>query len=273
MRSPRRVDGRAPEQPGLAARESIIPVQEANIKICDFEGHGECQHLTDKKPLACDRLWPRSACREGLKSARRSHSHVYRTTGKHCSSYMRSMRHHSFSGNVAWLKTSVLQPGLPLRSNASQEGMNWMSGFLQFGYLGLLGLVIYLSYRIVVKDSRWSFSQAVILILIFVVISIGGGGVGYLWASKELEAANAKKSTTAIVMEQVKSLQEMHKKDMEPLQSALSDASKNLTTSYIESYRKQYREEITSLNDVIRSRNEAFTSQISALQKMVLEKN
>ncbi|KIK90032.1 hypothetical protein [Pseudomonas sp. W15Feb9B] len=148
-----------------------------------------------------------------------------------------------------------------------------MSGFLQFGYLGLLGLVIYLSYRIVVKDSRWSFSQAVILIAIFVVISIGGGGVGYLWASKELEAANAKKSTTAIVMEQIKSLQEMHKKDMEPLQNVLNDASSNLTASYAESSRKQYRDEIIYLNDIIRSRNEAFTSQISALQKMIFEKN
>ncbi|VVM57790.1 hypothetical protein PS645_01094 [Pseudomonas fluorescens] len=148
-----------------------------------------------------------------------------------------------------------------------------MSSFLQFGYLGLLGLVIYLGYRIVVKDSARPFSQVIILILIFVIISVGGGGVGYLWASKELEAANAKKSTIATVMEQVKSLQEMHIKDMEPLQSALSDASKNLTRSYSDDLRKQYREDIISLNEVIRSRDEAFASQISALQKLFLEKS
>lgn len=147
-----------------------------------------------------------------------------------------------------------------------------MSGFLQYGYLGFLGLVIYLSYRIIVKDSSRSFTHTVILLFLFIIISIGSSGVGYFWASKEFEAANAKKSTTVIVMEQVKSLQEMHQKDMEPLQSALDDAVHNFKISASESYRKQYREEISYINEVIRSRNNAFESQISALKNLFHDK-
>ncbi|NUU35114.1 hypothetical protein [Pseudomonas sp. C2B4] len=148
-----------------------------------------------------------------------------------------------------------------------------MSGFLQYGYLGFLGLVMYLIYKIVTKDSSKSFFQICVLLLVFIVISIGGGGMGYMWASKELEAANAKKSTAVLIMDQVKSLQEMHHKDMEPLQSALDDASKNLKISVSEGFRKQYRDEIISLNEVITSRNDSFTKQMSALQNLFLAKS
>lgn len=147
-----------------------------------------------------------------------------------------------------------------------------MSSFLQYGYLGFLGLVIFLSYRVVVKDSNRPFAQTIVLLFVFILISISGGGVGYLWASKELETANAKKSTIVVVMEQIQSMQEAHKKDMEPLQNALNDASNNLRLSMLENTRKQYREEIIAINDVIRSRNDAFASQISAFQPLAHEK-
>jgi len=146
-----------------------------------------------------------------------------------------------------------------------------MSSFLQYGYLGLIGLVIVLSYQIVIKESARPFKQTIILLMVFIIVSLSGGAVGYLWASKELEAANAKKSAIAFVMEQVQSMRENHEKEMEPLQNALSDASKNMTSSLLDSTRKQYRDDIIAIAEVIRSRDAIFASQLSALQSLAHE--
>jgi len=147
-----------------------------------------------------------------------------------------------------------------------------MSTFLQYGYLGFLGLVVLLSYRIIVNNSGRTFVQSVVLLGFFVLISAVVGGAGYLWASKELEAANAKKSSIALIIDQVNLMQTAHKQDMQPLQKALDEATDKWSHSLLNSTRKEYHDEVVAINEIITARNNSFLSQLSALQALAHDK-
>lgn len=147
-----------------------------------------------------------------------------------------------------------------------------MSTFLQYGYLGFLGLVVLLSYKIIVSNSGRTFVQSVVLLGFFVLISTVVGGAGYLWASKELEAANAKKSSIALIIDQVNLMQAAHKQDMQPLQKALDEATNNWSRSVLNSTRKEYHDEVVAINEIITARNNAFLSQLSALKTLAHDK-
>lgn len=147
-----------------------------------------------------------------------------------------------------------------------------MSTFLQYGYLGFLGLVVLLSYKIIVSNSGRTFVQSIVLLGFFVLISTVVGGTGYLWASKELEAANAKKSSIALIIDQVNLMQAAHKQDMQPLQKALDEATNNWSRSVLNSTRKEYHDEVVAINEIITARNNAFLSQLSALKTLAHDK-
>ncbi|BBV97751.1 MULTISPECIES: hypothetical protein [Pseudomonas] len=147
-----------------------------------------------------------------------------------------------------------------------------MSTFLQYGYLGFLGLVVLLSYRIIVNNSGRTFVQSIVFLGFFGLIATVGGGAGYMWASKELEAANAKKSSIALILDQVNLMQAAHKQDMQPLQEALDDATNNWSRSVLNSTRKEYHDEVVAINEIITARNNAFLSQLSTLQALTHDK-
>jgi len=147
-----------------------------------------------------------------------------------------------------------------------------MSAFLQYGYLGFLAIMIGLSYKIIVNTSSRTFAQTIVLLAFFTMISTGVGVVGYLWASKELDAANARKSSLALMIEQVKSMQDAHAQEMLPLQKALDEASDKMMRSVLTSTRKEYREEVVEINEIITARNNAFSSQLSAVQALAQDK-
>lgn len=147
-----------------------------------------------------------------------------------------------------------------------------MSTFLQYGYLGFLGLVVLLSYKIIVSNSGRTFVQSIVLLGFFVLISTVVGGTGYLWASKELEAANAKKGSIALIIDQVNLMQAAHKQDMQPLQKALDEATNNWSRSVLNSTRKEYHDEVVAINEIITARNNAFLSQLSALKTLAHDK-
>ncbi len=132
--------------------------------------------------------------------------------------------------------------------------------------------MVLLSYKIIVNNSGRTFVQSIVLLGFFVLISTVVGGAGYLWASKELEAANAKKSSIALIIDQVNLMQAAHKQDMQPLQKALDEATNNWSRSVLNSTRKEYHDEVLAINEIITARNNAFLSQLSALQTLAHDK-
>ncbi|MCQ4266750.1 hypothetical protein NAV28_05920 [Pseudomonas stutzeri] len=142
-----------------------------------------------------------------------------------------------------------------------------ISQFLQFGYLGLLALLIVLCYRVIEGStkSQRPFKETLIILVFFSLISLVGGGTGYLWASKELEVAKTKESTAAILKQQVNAMREAHLNSMLPLQVALNNAAENLSESVLSSNRQEHIAEINQINSAIQARESQFSKTISDL--------
>lgn len=143
-----------------------------------------------------------------------------------------------------------------------------MSSSLQYGYLGFLAVIMFLSYSIINKKTSRPFFHTMAFLVAFDILSVAGGGVGYLWASKELAAENAKKSTAVLIAEQVALLQSRHQKNMEPLQDLLSSASEKMSKAVFDDNRNKYREEVVSINALINKREEVFATQIAAAKSL-----
>ncbi|EPL1043883.1 hypothetical protein L9F57_005499, partial [Klebsiella pneumoniae] len=60
--------------------------------------------------------------------------------------------------------------------------------FLKYGYLGLLAIIIVLSYRIIINGNNKNHktSRVIYILLAFSLINFLSGFMGYIWASKEL---------------------------------------------------------------------------------------
>lgn len=141
------------------------------------------------------------------------------------------------------------------------------SQLLQFGYLGLLALLIILCYQVIERStkSQRPFKETLIILVFFSLISLIGGAAGYLWASKELEVAKTKESTAAILKQQVNAIREAHLNSMRPLQAALNNAAENLNESVLSSNRQEHIAEINQINAEIQSREVQFSKTISNL--------
>ncbi|KJG10734.1 hypothetical protein C0W96_02115 [Photobacterium kishitanii] len=139
--------------------------------------------------------------------------------------------------------------------------------FLKFGYLGLLAILVILCYKIIengTKNNR-PLKETLIILTFFSSLSLIGGTVGYLWASKELEVARAKESTAEILKQQINTIIQLHNNSMAPLQLALKNSTEKMTESYLSTLREQYMREIDQINTVIQGREPELEKRISAL--------
>ncbi len=141
------------------------------------------------------------------------------------------------------------------------------SDFLQFGFLGLVGLLITLCYKIVsiVETKNRPLGHTLTLLGVFTVIAISGGSAGYLWASKELEVMQAKESITKVIESQINNIRKSHVAELAPLQKALDDAVKSLEFSSLNETRNEHLSEITRINEIIDSRKHTHNKEIEAL--------
>lgn len=142
-----------------------------------------------------------------------------------------------------------------------------ISEFLQFGYLGLLALLVVLCYRIIessIKQQR-PLKEILVILVLFSLVSLVGGGAGYFWASKELEVAKARESTAAILKQQVNTIRQAHLESMVPLQLALKNASERMSDSVLPSTRQEHMAEINQISAVIQEREAQLDKSISAL--------
>ncbi|EMC8496372.1 hypothetical protein VLL38_002812 [Klebsiella pneumoniae] len=143
--------------------------------------------------------------------------------------------------------------------------------FLKYGYLGLLAIIIVLSYRIIINGNNKNHktSRVIYILLAFSLINFLSGFMGYIWASKELEVA-AKKATTASILDtHIRNITKKHEDDMLPLQLALKSTVDNLKVSLLESTRSQYLNEIERINKVIREREIIFSENINNLKNNI----
>lgn len=105
---------------------------------------------------------------------------------------------------------------------------------LQYGYLGLIGLLMYLSYRIIsgFHRSEKPFIQTILLVLLFMLISVAGGAAGYFWATKELEVAQEKGTYLTLVEKQAQIAQLRRDETVNELEEQRKKALTKANNSY-----------------------------------------
>lgn len=145
-----------------------------------------------------------------------------------------------------------------------------ISEFLQFGYLGLLAMLIYFCYQIIdgSKESNRTFNQTLIILGFFTLFSLISGGVGYMWASKELEVAKTNESAVSMLKQQIEAIRVVHTKSMEPLKIALNSTVKKYNSSIYSSTRGEYLNEIDRINGVIQMREKLYHSEIEGIKNV-----
>lgn len=155
----------------------------------------------------------------------------------------------------------------PLLAALCTKGKRMISEYLQFGYLGLLALLVVLCYRIIENSTKHQrpFKETLVILIFFSLLSLVGGGAGYFWASKELEVAKAKESTAAILKQQINAIRQSHLESMAPLQAALKDATDKMASSLLSPTRQEHMTEINQINAVIQDREAQLDQSISAL--------
>ncbi|GAB6145306.1 hypothetical protein [Desulfocicer niacini] len=151
---------------------------------------------------------------------------------------------------------------------------------IQYGYLGLLALLILMggqSVNTYLKSSnppRFS----VLIISIYLLLVVLGGVFGYLWADKELQSSEAKKTTASIVQTEISIARDRLSKSLQPLYIARdkalemsvyggnSDAiqekhsvSAKLITEMIEMQEARYERELENITEAFVSIDQAAT--------------
>lgn len=146
-----------------------------------------------------------------------------------------------------------------------------LSEFLQFGYLGLLGLLITLCYKIVAltETRNRALRHTLTLLILFAVIAFSGGGAGYIWASKELEVVQKKESLANIKKGQISEIRKAYEAEITPLQEGLANAVSSLQISgYDSRSRDEYLQQIERIEALIQMRKQALANEISAIQSV-----
>lgn len=105
---------------------------------------------------------------------------------------------------------------------------------LQYGYLGLLALMLYFCYKIIsnYQKNNQPFSQTFILVLIFLGISCLGGYIGYLWADKELKVAESKETSLTILKDQILAARERLENNKKTLREAQAKFLEDTNAAY-----------------------------------------
>jgi hypothetical protein len=144
-----------------------------------------------------------------------------------------------------------------------------ISGFLQYGYLGLLALLIWLCYKIIEQspNANRSFSQTIWMLVAFSIASIICGLAGFLWASKELEISKSKEGVAALLKQEIDEERKSHEAAMKPLLLALNGVTDKLNFSSFDTERRQHMDELQQINAVIQGREAQFTKRLEVIKE------
>jgi len=125
---------------------------------------------------------------------------------------------------------------------------------IQYGYLGLLALMVFLGGQSVNAYIRSPSPprHSVILISTFLLLVVLGGVFGFLWADKELQSSETKKSTAAIVQSEIAVARERLNASVKALYVARDKALEQST----------YGGNLSSAQEVSRTRAKEITQMI-----------
>ena len=144
---------------------------------------------------------------------------------------------------------------------------------IQYGYLGLLALMVFLggqSVNAYIKSTKPP-KHSVILISSFLLLVVVGGVFGFLWADKELQSSEAKKSTATIIQKEISVARERLYLSVKPLYAARDNA---LEQSVYDGNSKEsqeiYRTSAKEITEMIEMQENRYEKELQNITKAFL---
>lgn len=145
---------------------------------------------------------------------------------------------------------------------------------LQYGYLGLLALVLFFCYRIIAsfQTSNKPFSQTVFLVCLFLIISVASGVAGYFWADKELQVEKTKESSLSIIRDQIDLARSRLNENLANLKSAEAKALETATSEdKCDFDRENSMKRVEKISELIRQCEIAYNDELASIKEAFKE--
>jgi hypothetical protein len=146
---------------------------------------------------------------------------------------------------------------------------------LQYGYVGLLALVLFFCYRIIISSFQTSnkpFSQTVFLVCLFLIISVASGVAGYFWADKELQVEKTKESSLSIIRDQIDLARSRLNENLASLKSAEAKALETATSEYESDFdRENAMKRVEKISELIRQCEIAYNDELASIKEAFKE--
>lgn len=136
---------------------------------------------------------------------------------------------------------------------------------MQYGYLGLVALALLVVGHTVVTYIKTPnpAKYSIFLISAFLLLSCGLIFVGYIWAEKELQSSEAKKSTVTIIQSEIANARDRLQRTIEPLIKARDKAlEQSVYSSNIESTQKRNRVRAKEITEMIELQEKRFDEEL-----------
>ena len=136
---------------------------------------------------------------------------------------------------------------------------------MQYGYLGLVALAL-----IVVGNTVGTYiktpqpaKKSFMLIIFFIALSCSLIFIGYVWADKELQSSETKKSTVSIIQTEIASARERHHSIIQPLIKARDNSLKeSVHGGNLDSTQEKYRVNAKEITEMIEFQEKRFDQEL-----------
>ncbi len=136
---------------------------------------------------------------------------------------------------------------------------------IQYGYLGLLAMMLLLGGRSVnayIKSPRPP-KYSVAIIAMYFLLAVAGGISGFFWAEKELKSAEAKKTTAAIMQSELAQARARLEASVKNLKETREQALKqSVNTGNLRDIQEMYRQQAKEVTAMIELQEKRFENEI-----------
>ncbi|HHQ4785229.1 hypothetical protein ACSZND_07595 [Aeromonas hydrophila] len=136
---------------------------------------------------------------------------------------------------------------------------------LQYGYLGLVALALMVVGHTVVTYIKTPnpAKYSIFLISAFFLLSCSLILVGYIWAEKELQSSEAKKSTVTIIQSEITNARERLQRTIEPLIKARDKAlEQSVYGGNLDSTQENNRVRAKEITEMIELQEKRFNEEL-----------
>lgn len=136
---------------------------------------------------------------------------------------------------------------------------------LQYGYIGLIGLMIIIGGQSVKTylNNENPPKHSVLIISLFFMLVVAGGIFGFLWAEKELESTQSKEAIVSIINKQIITARRRLDESVTALHSARAKAlEESVDNSNLDKLQEKNRNQAKVITEMIELQEERYAKEL-----------